>query len=55
VWRPARVKDDQHVMYPANRPQLRPVCVGPSLLDYLNPLSGTDMGYYWIRADALVA
>jgi hypothetical protein len=28
--------------------------LGPRLFNYPNPLSGTDMGYYWIRAEALV-
>jgi hypothetical protein len=26
---------------------------GPRLFDYPNPLGGADLGYYWIRAEAL--
>lgn len=27
---------------------------GPRLYDYPNPLGGMDLGYYWVRAEALV-
>ena len=28
--------------------------IGPRLFDYDNPLTGTNMGYYWMRAIAIV-
>jgi len=27
---------------------------GPRLYDYPDPLGGMDLGYYWVRAEALV-